>query len=146
MGAVPHFRERLWPSPVAFVSTILVIPAATIVFLPIAPAAGAPIGVVLYGAIVALFLVSTPTLEVDDHEFRAGKARLPRTVVAEVSAHREKDATLERGQLLDARAWLLIRGWISPVVKVRLNDPDDPTPYWLISTRHPDQLVAALRR
>jgi hypothetical protein len=25
-----------------------------------------------------------------------------------------------------------------------LNDPDDPTPYWLISTRRPKRLAAAL--
>ncbi|HET8957709.1 MAG TPA: DUF3093 family protein, partial [Microcella sp.] len=23
-------------------------------------------------------------------------------------------------------------------------DPDDPTPYWLISTRRPDELIAAI--
>jgi hypothetical protein len=28
---------------------------------------------------------------------------------------------------------------------VVLEDPDDPTPYWLVSCRHPDRLLAALR-
>jgi hypothetical protein len=45
---------------------------------------------------------------------------------------------------LDGRAYLCLRGWISPVVRVELDDPDDPTPYWLVSTRRPAQLVAAL--
>jgi hypothetical protein len=27
---------------------------------------------------------------------------------------------------------------------VVLDDPDDPTPYWLVSARHPDRLLAAL--
>jgi hypothetical protein len=26
-----------------------------------------------------------------------------------------------------------------------LDDPDDPTPYWLVSSRHPDRVLAALR-
>jgi hypothetical protein len=30
-------------------------------------------------------------------------------------------------------------------VLVVLDDPDDPTPYWLVSTRHPDRVLAALR-
>ena len=47
-------------------------------------------------------------------------------------------------QKLDARAWLLIRGWVDPVVRVRLTDPKDPTPYWLVSSRHPEAVVAAL--
>ena len=64
--------------------------------------------------------------------------------VATPSAYTGDAATLERGQRLDARAWLLIRGWIKPVVKVPVADLDDPTPYWLLSTRNPDQLVRVL--
>ena len=52
----------------------------------------------------------------------------------------------ERGVRLDARAYLLIRGWIPGLVRVELDDPDDPTPYWLVSTRHPVRLAAALSR
>ena len=32
-----------------------------------------------------------------------------------------------------------------PGVQLQLDDPDDPTPYWVISTRHPDRVVALLR-
>jgi hypothetical protein len=28
---------------------------------------------------------------------------------------------------------------------VVLDDPDDPTPYWLVSTRSPDKVLSALR-
>jgi hypothetical protein len=31
------------------------------------------------------------------------------------------------------------------MVLVVLDDPEDPTPYWLISTRHPERVLAALR-
>ncbi len=30
------------------------------------------------------------------------------------------------------------------MVWIHVTDEQDPTPYWLISTRHPEQLVAAL--
>jgi hypothetical protein len=30
------------------------------------------------------------------------------------------------------------------MVLLVLDDPDDPTPYWLISCRHPARLLAAL--
>ncbi|MBI5160154.1 MAG: DUF3093 domain-containing protein [Micrococcales bacterium] len=142
---MPAFRERLFPAPWVFIATALVIPAMIIVFLPIAAWLGVAIAAALYGTIVVALLATTPTIEVDADEFRAGQARLPRAVVGEVEPYRGDEASLERGRLLDARAWLLIRGWISPVVKVRLVDPDDPTPYWLVSTRRPEELVAALR-
>ena len=30
------------------------------------------------------------------------------------------------------------------MVLLVLDDPDDPTPYWLVSTRHPEKVLAAL--
>ena len=44
----------------------------------------------------------------------------------------------------DARAYLLLRPYLSRAVMVPVDDPADPTPYWLVSTRRPDELVAAL--
>jgi hypothetical protein len=38
------------------------------------------------------------------------------------------------------------RGWIRSLVRVELTDPDDPTPYWIFSVRHPEQLLTALGR
>lgn len=139
------FRERLWPAPGVFLATALVIPAMIIVFVPIALWVGVAIAIVLYGGIIAVLIATTPTVEVDGEELRAGAARLPRAMIASATSYRGNRAVLERGRLLDARAWLLIRGWISPVVKVTLDDPDDPTPYWLVSTRRPEQLTEALR-
>jgi hypothetical protein len=35
---------------------------------------------------------------------------------------------------------------VGPVVRIEVTDPHDSTPYWIVSTRHPDALVAALGR
>jgi hypothetical protein len=114
------------------------------VFLPISQLAGIVCAIVLYGAIVVILVVTTPVVEVTDAEFGAGRAHLPLAIVKEVEAFEGRDATAERGVRLDARAYLLIRGWIPSVVRVDLDDPSDPTPYWLVSTRHPKALAAAL--
>jgi hypothetical protein len=143
-STAPNYRERLWPAPWVFISTALVIPASLLVFLPISMTAGIVCAIVLYAAIVVTLLVTTPIVEVNDTLFVAGRARLPRAVVASVAAFSGADATAQRGTQLDARAWLLLRGWIPGLVKVQLDDPSDPTPYWLVSTRHPDELSAAL--
>jgi hypothetical protein len=45
----------------------------------------------------------------------------------------------------DARAHLVLRPYIKTAVEITLDDPDDPVPYWLVSTRRPQQLAAALR-
>lgn len=139
------YRERLWPAPWIFLATALVIPASLLVFLPISTTAGWIVAFALYGAIVATLLLTTPTIEVADGELRAGRARLPLSVVSGVRAARGADAVHERGVGLHADAWLLIRGWIPDVVRVELDDPQDPTPYWVISSRRADALADAIR-
>ncbi|MBY8851332.1 DUF3093 domain-containing protein, partial [Saccharothrix sp. MB29] len=42
-------------------------------------------------------------------------------------------------------AYVVHRGWVGPVVKVELRDPQDPTPYWLFSARSAERLAAVLR-
>lgn len=141
---VTYYRERLWPSPWAFISTALVIPASLLVFLPINMFVGIVTAIVLYVGCVAILLLTSPAVAVIDTEFVAGRARLPLSIAGEVEGFRDAEATLERGQRLDARAWLLIRGWVSPVIKVQVLDAEDPAPYWLVSTREPEKLAAAI--
>ncbi|MEJ1230020.1 MAG: DUF3093 domain-containing protein [Galbitalea sp.] len=140
------YHERLLPGPWIFIITALVIPASLLVFLPINQTLGAVCAAVLYAACVVLLVVGSPRIEVTDAALIAGRASLPVANVGAAEGFTGTEATQERGPRLDARAWLVIRGWISPVVKIELNDESDPTPYWLISTRHPAELVAALKQ
>ena len=75
----------------------------------------------------------------------AGQAHLPITVIARSAeiARSAKSAAL--GRQLDPAAYVLHRGWVGPMILVVLDDPDDPTPYWLVSCRHPDRVLSALR-
>lgn len=139
------YRERLWPSPWTFVATALVIPASLLVFLPINTTAGVIVSIVLYLGVVGLLLGTAMPVEVTAGHLRVGGARLPLEFVGEAEAFRGAEATLERGQRADARAWLGIRGGIGPIVKVRNTDVEDPAPYWLVSTRRPEELIEALR-
>jgi len=138
------YRERLWPAPWLFIATALVIPASLLVFLPINQTAGVVVAIVLYLGCVGLLILGGPVIEVTESEFRAGKATLPLSIAGTVTAHSGEDARIERGTGLDARTWLLIRGWISPLVKIEILDERDSAPYWVVSTRHPYAVVAAI--
>jgi len=78
-------------------------------------------------------------------ELWAGEAHLPLKVIARSAeiARSAKSAAL--GRQLDPAAYVLHRAWVGPMVLVVLDDPDDPTPYWLVSCRHPERLLSALR-
>ena len=138
------YRERLWPAPWLYIASALVLPATLLVFVPIYVTVGVVVAVVFYLGICAAFVLSAPTVEVTATHFVAGRAKLPLELAGEAIAFFGAEATLERGQRLDARAWLVLRGWVTPVVRVEVTDPEDPAPYWLVSTRHPESVVKAL--
>lgn len=138
------YRERLWATPWLYVATALIIPACLLVFAPINLIVGIATAIILYAACVWMLVASAPIIEVTDEALTAGRAHIQRSFLGIALAYRGDDATLQRGQKLDARAWLLIRGWVKPVVSVEVNDLSDPAPYWLLSSRHPDELARVL--
>lgn len=141
-----EYRERLWPAAWILGVTALVIPASLLVLAPISLLAGAITGIVLYAGCVALFVYGAPVIAVKDGTLSAGRATIPVGLIGDVLAFDGEEATLERGQRLKANAFLVIRGGIRGVVRAQITDPLDPTPYWLISTRHPTELAAAILR
>jgi hypothetical protein len=78
-------------------------------------------------------------------ELWAGQAHLPVSAVARSAAVPRSAKSAALGRQLDPAAFVLHRNWVGPMVLVVLDDPDDPTPYWLVSTRRPDRVLSALR-
>jgi hypothetical protein len=120
--------------------------AGILVFAPISAAAGFTAAAVLFVIIAVLLVLSTPSIEVTTDTLTVGRATIERKFIGAVEQFRGSEATAERGTRLNGLAYLCIRGWIDPVVKVEITDPADNTPYWLTSTRRPDALLAALAR
>lgn len=123
--------------------------------------------VVLVGAVAAmLWSWSRPTVLVSEGELRAGPARLPLAAVGEVSALDEAQTRSLRGPRGDPAAFLLLRPYLRQAVYVEVARPGAETrahrrlrgfrlraetarpevaaPYWLVCTRHPAELEAAI--
>ena len=81
----------------------------------------------------------------DGVELWAGEAHLPVNVIARSAEVPRSAKSAALGRQLDPAAYVLHRGWVGPMVLVVLDDPDDPTPYWLVSCRHPERVLSALR-
>lgn len=84
------------------------------------------------------------TVSVLDGRFRAGRAEIPVALLGHVQALDAEAAHRAAGVEADARAYLLLRPYVGGAVKVTVVDPGDPTPYWLVSTRHPRVLAEVL--
>jgi hypothetical protein len=147
-GARPDatYRERLhvplrwWVQATMFLATVWL---AFIVALPgwLAWTASGALLALVYGV---FWWLGSAEVTVRAGVLYAGQAQVPLAQLG-VAEALDKDVTrLVHGVEADARAYLVTRPYISRSVRVRIEDPRDPTPYWLISSRHPRQLAAAL--
>jgi hypothetical protein len=78
-------------------------------------------------------------------ELWAGAAHLPVGVISRSAEVPRSAKSAALGRQLDPAAYVVHRAWVGPMVLLVLEDPDDPTPYWLVSCRRPDRVLAALR-
>jgi hypothetical protein len=101
-----------------------------------------------YLAILCITLIATsPVICVDDLVIRAGRARLPLQYVGTVSALDPERMSNAKGINGDRAAYLVIRNWCSHTgVLIEVTDETDPHPFWLVTSRDPQGLAAALRR
>jgi hypothetical protein len=122
-----------------------VITLFVIVAVPVNVLVGALVGGLAAVLLVLLFVrYGGARVEVDDRRLRAGRAEIDRTYLGTVEALTGEDARRAFGRDCDPKAYLVLRSYVPGAVRVQITDPGDPAPYWLIATRHPDRLAAAL--
>lgn len=104
-----------------------------------------PFGTLLPAAVLIVWSLGRSKLEVIDGELRVRGASLPLRYVSGAIAL--DAATLRRvvGREGDPAAFVSVRPWIGPGVQLWLDDPDDPAPYWLVSSRRSHELAQTIR-
>ncbi|QLQ11820.1 MAG: DUF3093 domain-containing protein [Nocardioidaceae bacterium] len=132
---------RWWALATMFLVSVLL---AFLVAVPASVAFAVTAGLALL--VAAVFLgYGSAVIEVADGRLRAGSAHIEVDFLADPVALSPEDTRATLGVRADARAFLVVRPYLRRSVKVTLRDPADPTPYWLINTRRPDSLAAAIR-
>ena len=103
--------------------------------------------VVICGGCAAVLLAwGHATVEVSDGELRAGAATLPLAMAGEVAALDEAGTRVMRGPQADPQAYMLTRPYLKQAVYVEVIGEHQNRPYWLIGTRRPAELAAAIER
>ena len=139
------FRERLfvpvvwWGLAALFAFSLL---AAVGFYL--GPVWGLAVFVAVLAVAAGLFLSAAVVIEVDERELRIGRAVIERSWIGRCLALDAPATEARAGVQADARAHLVLRPYVATAVEIGLDDPEDPVPYWLVSTRHPARLAAAL--
>ena len=140
------YRERLVPNAWIFIILLLFfVPTVTLVTMPISAAAALPAGVVTFLVVSLVMLAVSPRIEIADGRLVAGRAQIELKYLGKMKLLTESELKHEIGQGLDARNYLLIRGWLKQGVKIENVDESDPAPYWIITSRRPQRFAEALR-
>eukprot|EP01032_Pedospumella_encystans_P003300 gene3300-biopygen2828 len=114
-----------------------------VVAIPPAVAWGISVFVMLVLA-MGLTVYGSARIVVDDDQLQAGRANIGMHFIGDVLALDAEATRQLSGPIADARAFLVLRPYIRCAVRIDINDPQDPTPYWLISTRRAAELADAL--
>lgn len=138
------YGERLWPGPLGWLGAAGFGATVGLVLAPVDPRLAWAVGVVAVAAALVALVLLTPRVEVSGGQLRAGRAHIAVHLLGAARPLVGDELRDQLGPALDARAYACLRGWIRTAVRVELVDPEDPTPYWIVSTRHPEALLSAL--
>jgi hypothetical protein len=138
------YRERLSPSWWMVLAIGLVMPATALIFLPLNVIVGVVAGVGMWVGAIAVLWAFSPVISVNPEGLRVGNAFLEKSYVGDAVAFNGEEARHEKGPGAHGLAWLKLSPWVDPVVKITVVDPEDPTPYWLVSSRNPEDFIRAL--
>ena len=140
------YSERLYVPLRWWVQATMLLATLWLAFVVAMPAwaawAATGVAVVLtFGLMAWLGSVRVAVLEGTLH---AGPAHISLDLLGPAEPLDVEETRRVHGVDADARAFLLTRPYLKRSVKVLVEDPADRTPYWLLSTRHPRELAAAL--
>jgi hypothetical protein len=144
--AVEEYRERLWV-PVGWwvLGTLFSLSMLVAVLFYLGPVVALITFVVLQGIIVAGFIsYGRLRVSVAAERLWVGPANIEWRYVAAARALDEVQSRQRRGPQSDARAFMMLRPYLTRTVEITIDDADDPTPYWLVASRHPQRLAAAV--
>ena len=138
------YRERVLPSAATFTLAPLLAIFMYGVWLPLNEIVGAVSGAAACAALIALLWLKAPVIRLTETELLVGKARIPRDQLGGSQVVTPEECFAERGHLLDSRAFTSFQASVRSMLKVEVLDSDDPTPYWLFSTRQAKKLNSLL--
>lgn len=114
------------------------------VWAPLGNIAAIVITILSFGGFFLLSLKMRTTTTIDAQMLTANKAKIDLKFIKSATALDAAQFKKLAGVDADPAAFLAINFWSKTGVKVEIKDKNDPTPYWLISSKEPKKLVKAL--
>src|SRR5699024_4793973 len=131
------YHETLRPTWPMWLMVVLAAGIGGLVLAPFGAGWGIGSGLVVAAITVGGLLATKSDITVTAAHLQVGRATIGREHVGTVIGYRGDEAFQQRGRKLHGLAYLHLRSWVNPVIRIQIEDPRDRTPYWLTSTNHP---------
>jgi hypothetical protein len=143
----PTFTEQIRPPLRWWLLAALGVLALTVSYDAAGGAGWALPAALVAGAAATWWLLDQGSLHVsvDGRGLHVGRAHLPSWAIGRAEPLTADEVRRVRGPDADPRAYYALRSSVPTAVRVWVSDDADPVPWWLVSTRQPERLAAALQ-
>lgn len=139
------YRERLLPSPGAWIVVVALGSIVGLVIVPLNSTLALIVAIVSIAIAIVLAVQYSPVVAVRDGTFFVGRAQIDVGQLGEPAVLEGEEWKLLIGQDFEPLAYHCVRGWVHAGIRVDVLDEEDPTSAWVVSSRRPQDLVLALR-
>lgn len=137
------YSETLFPAIGTQLALALSFPMVFLAALPFGLPFALVASVLGGGITLSVVNLSSPRIAVAEN-LVAGRFTIPLNAIGTTEPLAGGELKRIVGPQANPAARLVLRGDLKTAVKVEISDPADPTPYLVISTRRPQQLIAAI--
>jgi len=142
-----EFYEKLTPP---FWSWIIILGSCLVVASSIGAVFDQIVAIIFFLLLLSIATFSvfkfSTVIRVKDNKLFVNKANIPLNIITETKALNAKQTRRIRGVGADPKCFSATSPFIKTAVKIEFDDPKDPHPYWLISSKRPEELSQVIEK
>ena len=139
-----YFEQISWGIWIWFFVAILCASIYLAIWAPLGNISALVITLISIFGFYYLSLKMQTTTYIQDNFLYVNQAKIDLKFLKNAKALDESEFKKVIGSDADPAAFLAINFWVKTGVKIEVNDKNDPTPYWLISSKRASELAKIL--
>jgi hypothetical protein len=146
LPATDLYKERVLPTVYFYIASITLPLSLFLVALPFSEVVSISLALASIPLVLVLSWLGSPLIALNEQTLSIGQASIETKYLGKAEVVSPQEAFLERGVKLDSRAFTKFQIGVKQLVKIEIQDKQDPTPYWLIATRNPEVLAGLINK
>ena len=146
LPATDLYKERVLPTVYFYIASITLPLSLFLVALPFSEVVSISLALASIPLVLVLSWLGSPLIALNEQTLSIGQASIETKYLGKAEVVSAQEAFLERGVRLDSRAFTKFQIGVKQLVKIEIQDKQDPTPYWLIATRNPEVLAGLINK